>query len=156
MKNITISTDEEKDKTTAYLLWCAGLFGFTGLHRFYLGKPVTGLLWFFTGGMFVIGQLIDLFTLGKRVDEHNAKVQLSEALFSAQIQKPSARSVEKETLAAAYTRGGILTPSVLAITSNLSIDEAEKELNRLRDKGICRMEASEKGTIEYHFPEFLK
>ena len=40
-----------------YLLW---LFGFTGAHRFYFGKPVTGTIWFFTFGLFGIGWLIDL------------------------------------------------------------------------------------------------
>lgn len=40
-----------------YLLW---IFGFTGAHRFYFGKPLTGVLWFFTGGLLGIGWLIDV------------------------------------------------------------------------------------------------
>jgi TM2 domain-containing membrane protein YozV len=47
-------------KTVGYLLW---LFGFTGAHRFYFGKPVTGVIWFFTLGLFGIGWLIDLFLI---------------------------------------------------------------------------------------------
>lgn len=43
-----------------YLLW---IFGFTGAHRFYFGRPITGTLWFFTGGLFLIGWLIDLFLI---------------------------------------------------------------------------------------------
>ncbi|MBE0596754.1 MAG: TM2 domain-containing protein [Desulfuromonadales bacterium] len=43
-----------------YLLW---LFGFTGAHRFYFGKPVTGTLWFLTLGLLGIGWLIDLFLI---------------------------------------------------------------------------------------------
>lgn len=43
-----------------YLLW---IFGFTGAHRFYFGKPVTGTLWFFTFGLLGIGWLIDLFLM---------------------------------------------------------------------------------------------
>lgn len=43
-----------------YVLW---LFGFTGSHRFYFGKPVTGTLWFFTLGLLGIGWLIDLFLI---------------------------------------------------------------------------------------------
>jgi hypothetical protein len=32
-------------KSIGYILW---LFGFTGSHRFYYGKPITGTIWFFT------------------------------------------------------------------------------------------------------------
>lgn len=43
-----------------YLLW---IFGFTGSHRFYYGRPLTGILWFFTLGLLGIGWLIDLFLI---------------------------------------------------------------------------------------------
>ncbi len=38
-------------------------FGFTGAHRFFYGKPVTGTIWFFTLGLLGIGWLIDLFLI---------------------------------------------------------------------------------------------
>lgn len=43
-----------------YLLW---LFGFTGAHRFYYGKKVSGLLWLLTGGLCGVGWLVDLFLI---------------------------------------------------------------------------------------------
>lgn len=43
-----------------YILW---LFGFTGSHRFYFGKPVSGTIYFFTLGLLGIGWLIDLFLI---------------------------------------------------------------------------------------------
>lgn len=43
-----------------YLLW---IFGFTGAHRFYFGKPISGTIWFFTLGLFGIGWLVDLFLI---------------------------------------------------------------------------------------------
>lgn len=43
-----------------YLLW---IFGFTGSHRFFYGKPVSGTIWFFTLGLLGIGWLIDLFLI---------------------------------------------------------------------------------------------
>ena len=58
-----------KSKTTAYILLI--LFGAVGVHLFYLGKTGKGVLYIFTGGLFVIGLVIDLFTLGKQVDEAN-------------------------------------------------------------------------------------
>jgi TM2 domain-containing membrane protein YozV len=47
-------------KTIGYLLW---IFGFTGSHRFYFGKPITGAIWFFTLGLLGIGWIIDLFLI---------------------------------------------------------------------------------------------
>jgi TM2 domain-containing membrane protein YozV len=43
-----------------YLFW---VFGFTGAHRFYYGKPITGTLWFFTLGLLGIGWLVDAFLI---------------------------------------------------------------------------------------------
>ncbi len=43
-----------------YLLW---IFGFTGAHRFYYGKPVSGTLWFCTFGLLGVGWLIDVFLM---------------------------------------------------------------------------------------------
>jgi TM2 domain-containing membrane protein YozV len=55
---------EEKEQTHSlllgYLLW---VFGFIGAHRFYYGKQVTGVIWFFTLGLFFIGWIIDLFLI---------------------------------------------------------------------------------------------
>lgn len=47
-------------KAIGYLLW---IFGFTGSHRFYFGKPISGTIWFFTFGLFLIGWIIDLFLI---------------------------------------------------------------------------------------------
>ncbi len=47
-------------KLLGYLLW---IFGFTGSHRFYFGKPVSGTIWFFTFGLFGIGWIVDLFLI---------------------------------------------------------------------------------------------
>lgn len=47
-------------KSIGYILW---LFGFTGSHRFYYGKPISGTIWFFTLGLLGIGWLIDLFLI---------------------------------------------------------------------------------------------
>ena len=47
-------------KTIGYILW---LFGFTGSHRFYYGKPISGTIYFFTLGLLFIGWIVDLFLI---------------------------------------------------------------------------------------------
>lgn len=60
------------DYTVAWLLLT--FLGILGVHRFYLGKWVTGLLWLVTGGLFLIGLLYDLWTLNEQVSEQNARL----------------------------------------------------------------------------------
>ncbi len=43
-----------------YLLW---IFGFSGAHRFYYGKKMTGILYFLTFGLFFIGWVVDFFLI---------------------------------------------------------------------------------------------
>ncbi|WP_207062043.1 TM2 domain-containing protein [Motiliproteus sp. SC1-56] len=47
-------------KLIGYLLW---IFGFMGAHRFYYGRPISGTIWFFTLGLFLIGWIVDLFLI---------------------------------------------------------------------------------------------
>lgn len=47
-------------KVIGYILW---LFGFTGSHRFYYGKPISGTIYFFTFGLLLIGWIVDLFLI---------------------------------------------------------------------------------------------
>ena len=50
------------------LLTFLGLFG---IHRFYLGKVLTGVLYLVTGGLFFLGVLYDFWTLNGQVSERN-------------------------------------------------------------------------------------
>jgi TM2 domain-containing membrane protein YozV len=59
------------DYTIAWLLLTS--LGPFGVHRFYLGKWVTGLIWFFTGGLLGLGWLYDLWTLNDQVSEENGR-----------------------------------------------------------------------------------
>lgn len=46
--------------------------GILGIHRLYLGKWVTALVWFLTGGLFLAGYLYDFWTLNEQIDEVNS------------------------------------------------------------------------------------
>ncbi len=65
-----------KSSRKAYLFWIVGLFGVLGLHRFYLGKYGTGIIWLLTGGVFGFGALFDLFTISSQVEQINIKEEL--------------------------------------------------------------------------------
>ena len=65
-----MTQQDTHSKVIGYALW---IFGFTGAHRFYYGKPVTGTIWFFTLGLLGIGWLIDLFlipSMDRQADLH--------------------------------------------------------------------------------------
>lgn len=59
---------------TSYILWALGFFGPAGIHRLYNRKYFTGFLWLITGGLFFVGQFIDVFFIPRMVNEHNAWV----------------------------------------------------------------------------------
>ncbi|MES2488187.1 MAG: TM2 domain-containing protein [Pseudomonadota bacterium] len=50
------------------LLTFLGIFG---IHRFYMGKWITGILYLCTGGLFLIGYIYDYWTLNGQIDELN-------------------------------------------------------------------------------------
>ncbi len=51
------------------LLTFLGLFG---IHRFYMGKWVSGIIWFLTGGLLTLGYLYDFWTLNSQISEVNS------------------------------------------------------------------------------------
>jgi len=56
------------------LAWLLLIFlGYLGIHRFYMGKILTGILYLCTGGFFVIGWLYDLWTLNSQISEINSQ-----------------------------------------------------------------------------------
>ncbi len=58
--SLPMNSTNTHSKTIGYLLW---IFGFTGSHRFYFGRPISGTIWFFSCGLFGIGWIVDLFLI---------------------------------------------------------------------------------------------
>lgn len=68
---------KRKEVGIAYLLWA--LLGLIGGHKFYMGQTLMGIIYLFTGGLFGIGWLWDVFFLARKVRKHNEKVEGTES-----------------------------------------------------------------------------
>ena len=55
---------------TWILLTFVGIFG---IHRIYMGKYLTGLIYFLTGGLFLVGILYDYWTLNDQIATANTR-----------------------------------------------------------------------------------
>ncbi len=64
----------ERSRWAAFFL-CLFLGGM-GIHRFYVGKVGTGLLYLFTSGLFGIGVLVDLIVIGTGTFTDSDNLQL--------------------------------------------------------------------------------
>ena len=149
---------------TAYLLWLSCAFGFAGIHRFYLGKYGTGLLWFLTFGLFGAGQLYDLFKIPELVGEENAK----NAALTGRRQKllpglpiqhshqsrhqPKPVSLEVALTRCAARRGGQISVAQGVLDCGKSFQEVEGKLDEMLRKGYVGIDNHpETGAVLYTF-----
>jgi TM2 domain-containing membrane protein YozV len=97
---------KRKSVKRAYLYWLLGLFGCLGLHRFYLRKRKTAVVWMFSLGLLGLGALADLLFLKWLVKRYNMIQKLnelqSELLRTEQWREELARKQKYEE--AAYNR----------------------------------------------------
>ena len=145
----------------AYLLWALGGFGTLGLHRFYLRKPGTGVLWLLTGGVLWIGAVVDLFRLPRLVDEANVLARHRDELEAPRLTTfaPSTppESLEQVILRVAKENGGLVSPGVVATSGSWTLDETKAYLDGMVDKGHAELRPTRSGTpsVVYVIPDFL-
>jgi TM2 domain-containing membrane protein YozV len=72
----TIYSTRRKDPQTILLLTLIGFLGISGVQRFVLDQIGMGLLYLFTGGLCVIGTIVDLVNHKNLAFEYNQKVAL--------------------------------------------------------------------------------
>ena len=150
------------------------------------GEIRHGLLYFFTFGLFGIGQFIDLFLIPGMVERENKKEELQRGTtvniniqgVTAQQEYASAerraapampqktpqtaaepetgKALEAKILKLARNFRGRLTPLELAANSSLSLEEADRALEDIVRRGYANMAVSDSGNIMYEFSGFLE
>jgi hypothetical protein len=150
---------------TAYLLWLLSLVGVSGVHRLYLGKVGTGIIWILTGGLFGIGAIYDLLTLPSQVREANLQRYYRSALNGPQAAAlpqrergplPPRESIERVILRCARKNSGYVTAAEVALEGDVSIGDAKTALEKLAAKGYSEMRIRTNGVVVYVFAEFQK
>ena len=69
-----IYRSKRKDPQTILLLCLLGLVGVAGIHRFVIGQVGMGILYFFTGGLCLIGTIVDAINHKDLALEYNGKM----------------------------------------------------------------------------------
>lgn len=151
-----------------YGLWCACLFGFCGLHRIYLGKYGTGILWLLTFGLLGIGQFIDLIRMRTLVADSNIREgyalhprTVRDLLHHQQhnAERPSLAKATKplrlRLLEAAMVRGGAISVTEGVAATGAGFEEVEETLRTLVAGGYVDVDnAPGSGVVIYRFSEF--
>jgi hypothetical protein len=143
-----------------YALWCLFFVGLGGIHRIYLGKYGTGILWLLTGGLLGIGQFIDLFRMKSLVHEANVREgYLPHPRLVRQIAHMApppieAKSLRHRLLDAAVAHGGAISVTEGVAATGGSFKEVEQELMSLVETGYVDVDnAPGTGVIVYRFTE---
>lgn len=71
---ITVYSSKRRESDLILIISCVGLLGFAGIQRFLLGQIGMGLLYFFTGGLCLIGTILDIVNHKQLADEFNAQM----------------------------------------------------------------------------------
>jgi hypothetical protein len=156
-----VGKDDEYSPGVAFGLWLACLFGLAGIHRFYLGKPVTGVIWLLTWGLFGIGQVVDLIRLRDMVEDQNILSEgrrqraLDRAERKALPPAPARDPIEElrqSLLKAAASRGGSISVTQGVLATGKSFEEVEEALDAMARKGYADIDNDPKsGVVIYKF-----
>lgn len=140
----------------AYLLWLFGGFGCLGLHRFYMRKIPTGVLWVFTGGLAFLGSVYDFFTMARQVEDANLRAgYLRGPGVPTEITvKREKEPLERSILRVAQASAGRVTAVQVAASSDWTVDQAQKHLDEMVKRRICELRVLKSGAMVYHFAEF--
>jgi TM2 domain-containing membrane protein YozV len=74
MQFCTVYRSKRKDPQLILILTLIGFFGVAGIQRFILGQIGMGILYFFTGGLCLIGTIVDAVNYKSLALEYNSKM----------------------------------------------------------------------------------
>jgi TM2 domain-containing membrane protein YozV len=162
----------------AYALWGLCLFGFCGIHRFYLGRPVTGTVWLFSYGFLFLGQLLDLFLIPSLVKDNSndywqrlrqvewlpvVAIDIAQQIFdrcdrldravpqSLLGEKRDATAM-KALLDAAAANGKVLSFGQAVMATGLQPNEVEALFNEAMRRGVAHIgNDPQSGAVRYYF-----
>ena len=116
----------------------------------------------------MVGSIYDFFTLSGQVREANIRDAILEGSVRGNItgqwrniNDGEARivhekeSVERIILKLAKANKGILTASVLALSANISMEEAKKDLDAMVSKGFAELRVRQSGSLVYTIPDLM-
>jgi hypothetical protein len=161
-----------------YALWCLFFVGLAGIHRIYLGKYGTGILWLLTFGLFGIGQIVDLFSMKRLITEANIRagylphprvaqqlegtvLQLARELSASGeraavgSEDRSRSSLRHRLLKAAIDNDGTISVTEGVAATDETFEEVERTLRELVQTGYVDVDnAPDTGVVIYRFTEF--
>ena len=157
----------------AYLLWCLCFFGICGGQRFYTGHIGSGLIYFFTVGLFGFGQLVDLALIPGMVDKRNiylrglhgntnpnigstVTVNIGDIpqLQQLHVAQPPVNSLTpmQKLLKAAKENGGQLSIAQAAMHTDLDPEQVNELLQAAAKAGYADLSNDpQTGAIRYNF-----
>lgn len=162
------------NRGTAYILWFGIFLGAGGLHRLYNGKIPTGILWLLTGGLFGVGQIVDLFLISGMVEEQNLRfrarhglsptgVPLNQSVIQEVVRqdkvtstpvRPTREQLMIQLLKAAQARDGKISVTQGVLATEGSFAEVEAILREMVESGYVDVTNDlATGVIIYDFKE---
>ena len=93
---ITVAREGRKSYVTAYAFLIH--WGMLGIHRFYMGRYISGIVWLFTGGLFGIGLFFDIFLTGAYIrfwnEDHRDERPINRSEYTGKIKQPRVKKVK--------------------------------------------------------------